>query len=179
MEKNRKLSFEELLNKMEQTRADVCGKILDDFREEIEKLPGSRVKHQDWPGGYKDHVLETMNIAAILYETMNNKRKLEFTFSEALFILFIHDLDKIFRYAKDKFVVEDPHLFLIEFMKNKYGVEFSNKELNAIKYIHGENKDYHPTKRIMLPLTAFVHCCDIISARIWFSEGRNKNWNEN
>lgn len=177
MKNNRKLSLVELLNKIEPSKADVCRKILADFKEEIEKIPGSRVKHQDWTGGYRDHVLEIMNVSVVLYDALNNLRKLKFSLSETLFVLFIHDLDKIFRYSRDKLIIDDPHLFLIDFMKNKYSFEFSNEELNAIKYIHGENKDYHPTKRIMLPLTAFTHCCDIISARMWFHDGRDKeNW---
>ena len=38
----------------------------------------------------------------------------------------------------------------------------------ALKYIHGEGDDYQKDKRVMTPLCAFCHCCDVISARIFF-----------
>lgn len=181
MQKNRKFSLDELLNKIDQKKADVCRKILIDFKNEIDILPGSRIKHQDWPGGYKDHILETMNIAVILYESMASARKLNFTLADVLFILFIHDLDKLFRYAEnsaDNAIAthKDYHLFVKDYLQEKYGFVLSGEESNAIKYIHGENEDYHPTKKIMFPLTAFAHCCDIISARIWFGHGKDKNY---
>jgi hypothetical protein len=54
------------------------------------------------------------------------------------------------------------------FLYDKYGFNFSKKQFNAFCYIHGEPDDeYDPYVRIMNPLAAFCHCCDVISARIW------------
>ena len=85
---------------------------------------------------------------------------------------------KLFRYSNNDKIKDckDFHLFVKNYLKEKYGYVLSKEEFNAIKYMHGENEDYHPTKKIMLSLTAFVHCCDIISARIWFNKGKDKNY---
>ena len=58
-------------------------------------------------------------------------------------------------------------------LPEKYNINFSKQEQNALKYIHGENKDYPPNERIMNELAAFCHSVDTISARIWYNEGRD------
>lgn len=171
---NNKLNLEKLLNKIKLPQRKLCKNLLKDFEKEIINLPGSKTKHQAWSGGYKDHLEETMNIAQILYRTLNSKRKLEFSLSGSLFTLFIHDFDKIFRYTNNKQETRNFDLFFKDYLYKKYKYRLSKEEFNALKYIHGENTDYHPTKKIMLPLTAFVHCCDIISSRIWFDRGKNE-----
>ncbi len=179
----RKFTLEQLLKKIETDKLKICQKVLTDFKDDFQHLPGSSTKHQNWKGGLRDHIEETMNIACILFSSLNEKRKLPFTLSEALFILFFHDFDKIVRYAYKSELNLDriDHKQLIKIVegivKSRYNYEFTAEEKNVLNYIHGENKDYHPTNRVMLPLTAFVHCCDIISARIWFDKGRNeRSW---
>lgn len=155
----------------------VCENIMKDFAQEIKVFPGSKSKHQIWKGGYLDHVLETMNIAVSIYKDLNSKRLLSFNLSDALFILFIHDLDKLLRYGNKNLDKSVGHEDIFDLVKKKYKYQLKANEKNAIKYVHGEGKDYHPTKKIMKPLACFAHCCDIISARIWFYEGRDKqNW---
>ena len=57
-----------------------------------------------------------------------------------------------------------------EVIVKKLKIPLTAAQRNALRYAEGEKEDYHPTKRIMNPLAAFVHCCDTISARIWFDE---------
>src|SRR5271167_3580763 len=61
---------------------------------------GSSHNHQAWEGGYLDHIVETMNIACQLYETLNGARKLPFQLHEALEVMFLHDLEKPFKVGK-------------------------------------------------------------------------------
>lgn len=179
----KKQTVEELLSQFDPKRRRVCNNILKDFSAEIRVFPGSVKKHQAWEGGYMDHVSEAMNIAVPLYETMNSRRKLPFTLNDALFVIFIHDLDKLLRYKTKKgrndagknhdYYLEQ----VIELLNKKYSYKLTADEENGLRYVHGEIKDYHPTKRRMKPLACFVHCCDIISARMWHNYGKDKvNW---
>ena len=175
-----KLNLEQLLNEIEPEKSKICQLVLTDFKDDFRHLPGAKTKHQNWEGGLRDHIEETMNIACALFEPLNSRRKLPFTLSEVLFMLFFHDFDKVTRYGHKEELPQsqlDHHQLLkitVNTIKNRYGYQFTTEELNVLSYVHGENKDYHPTERVMLPLTAFVHCCDIISARIWFDQGKDE-----
>jgi hypothetical protein len=172
-----KHSLEQLLLMIEMPRRDACHAILKKFEHDMSSLPGSQTKHQAWEGGYLDHVLEAMNIAVVLYHALSAKRELEFSLSDALFGAFLHDLDKIFRYREPNSSSPKHHLDTIIDELEQQQIRLTDAELNTLKYCHGEGTDYHPTKRIMLPLTTFVHCCDVISARIWFDKGRDhRRW---
>lgn len=176
---NNKLSLDELIDNIEPKKSVVCRRVLGDYKDDFEKLPGSRTKHQDWEGGLCDHIEETMNIACVLFDSLNDRRKLPFTLSEALFMLFFHDFDKVIRYGhRDEFdlIGIDHHglgNIVVKLIRDKYNYQFSDIEINTLRYVHGENEDYHSTNRVMLPLTAFVHCCDIVSARIWYDQGKD------
>ncbi len=179
----KKKTFRSLVKLLQENQKCVIEKVLIDYKEQFETIPGSITKHQAWVGGYKNHVEEVMNIACLLYRNMNKARQLPFSLSDALFTLFCHDLDKLIAYQKKGEVyvrVLDHHsaaeaaLTLIE---QTYSYTLSFDEKNALHYVHGEGKDYHPTERIMGPLATFIHCCDVISARIWFDEGKDsKHW---
>ncbi|MDO8602004.1 MAG: hypothetical protein Q7R62_02680 [bacterium] len=180
----KKLSLATLLNKMTARKRAVCRRVYDDFKDSFESLPGGLHNHQVWRGGYRDHVEEVMNIGCLLYIGLNSKRKLPFSLGDTLFVLFLHDMDKLLRFEKVDNKVIQKHAYGEHFVKKigsllrrTYHYQLSADELNALQYTHGEGKDYSPTQRVMKPLTALVHCCDIISARIWFDYGRNeKNW---
>ncbi|MFB6246899.1 MAG: hypothetical protein ABEI74_04900 [Candidatus Pacearchaeota archaeon] len=85
---------------------------------------------------------------------------------------YFHDLEKVAKYSGNEDLFKEfegfEHYQDFIFSKTReYGVEFSDEHVNAIKYVHGENEDYHPTINVMGPLAAFIHCCDYKSARIW------------
>ena len=152
-------------------------RIINSESERFQNAPGGLHKHQNWKGGYIDHLLESMSIAGLLYEKLNKQRQLQFTLSDALYILFLHDLEKMYRMTIDKqgrpvlsLLAKDPKYNSAVVIVNQLKIPLTKEQLNALKYVEGENDDYHATKRIMNPLAAFVHCCDTISARIWFDE---------
>lgn len=168
--KYQKLGY--FLNKIEEPNASRCKKLFEDFKERFEASPGSLRKHQAWKGGYIHHIEETMNLGFLIYEEMNKFRKLSFSFSDVVLVLFLHDLEKPFRYVPTKKEFNDDiekHIF-IESLIKKYKIKLNSDHKNSLKYIHGEGDDFHRTKRIQKPLAAFVHSLDTMSARIWFDE---------
>jgi hypothetical protein len=127
------------------------------------------------------HIMGQIEKVCLVYgvqaKALNNQRRLNFTLSDALFILFLHDLEKIFKMAVDKHgqpvrtpLADDQRYASAIVIVKRLKIPLTEKQLNALTYVEGEKNDYHPTKRIMNPLAAFVHCCDTISARIWFDE---------
>ena len=145
------------------------------YKPEMMVSKGSVHNHQAWDGGYMDHVVETMNIARLLFHTMNDKRRLDFTLTDALVALFFHDIEKAFP-SRIQALVDLGHARPKAKSKVRYsflhdeGVWdlLSDSHKNAIDNAEGENTSYSNQQRIMGPLAAFVHMCDIASARIWF-----------
>lgn len=178
----KKIPLTNFFKKMSTKKMKMCQSIYRDHEKAITTLPGSLSKHQTWKGGYLSHVEETMNIGVVLYNSLKKYRQLNFNLSDALFVLFLHDFDKIFRYKKSNKYFHSSKKYsqtyitqLKNLLEKKYKYTLTSSEQNALQYVHGEGSDYHSKKRIMLPLTAFIHCCDIISARIWFDKGRDHN----
>lgn len=123
--------------------------------------------HQNWDWWYKDHIIEIFSIADTLYDWLNNKRTLNFSLDSVKIVLYFHDVEKILKYT---FWVTwfDKWNYYINILPQKFGFNFEDFELNALKYIHWEWDDYSWHKRVMNELAAFCHCCDTISARIWY-----------
>ncbi|MFH0856626.1 MAG: hypothetical protein V1860_01880 [bacterium] len=173
----------ELFNKMTPAQKNFCAMVIKENASKFYSAPGGLYKHQNWEGGYHDHVVETMAIATLLYQGLSQYRPLPFTLAESLYLIFIHDLEKMFiltiskngKPIKIQTEIKGQSSFekTME-MLDKYHLKLSKKHVNALKYCHGENEDYHPTKKIMNPLAAFIHCCDTISARIWYQYPKHK-----
>lgn len=151
----------------------ICLRCVEDNKDRFEKAKGSAAKHQAWPGGYLDHVIETIEIAQSLYLSLELKRSLPFKFSDVVLTLFLHDLEKPWKHVENgvKFNKSEAKTFRINKIK-EYNLQLTDEHWNALEYVEGEH-DYHPTKRKQGPLAAFIHCCDVISARIWFDEPKN------
>ena len=177
----KKKSLTELIQLITPTsKQQMCLQILEDFSPNIHSIPGSKIKHQAWEGGYLDHIIEGMNIIDVLYDLYSRLRGLPFTKSEALFVFFLHDFDKVLRFSNpstDKGYSEDYLEKVIKLLKDNYNYTLNDGEYNGIKYAHGEGHDYSPTERIMQPLATLIHIADVTSARIWFDFGKDKeNW---
>jgi len=169
------LHLVKFIDLIEPNNRHACIDLLLEHEERISEAMGSQKKHQAWRGGYLDHLIETMEFAVNLYEQMSSKRKLIFTLSDAILVLFLHDLEKPFKYYKPIFgnlTDEQKFNFIIE-TATIHKIKLGKRHLNALKYIHGEGHDYNPTIRIQKPLAAFVHICDVASARIWYNEPKN------
>jgi hypothetical protein len=62
----------------------------------------------------------------------------------------------------------------------EYGILLSDDQKNALKYVEGiPDSEYKPGDRIMGELAAFCHCCDILSARLWYDWGKEHSWRRN
>ena len=151
-----------------------CVMLLKKYLDRISKSKGSQFNHQAWDGGYVQHVVETIEIAIAMYQTLTKKRQVDFTLSDAIFILFIHDLEKPFKYVEPKQMIlrNEAHGFIIKIL-GEFDIQLTDSHLNDLKYIHGEGNDYSFDERVQQPMAAFVHVCDVISARIWFDYPKN------
>ncbi|MBP7006206.1 hypothetical protein KBB27_03735 [Patescibacteria group bacterium] len=169
-------SLTELIGLIDQPFQSACRDIFAEYDYLFHRVPGSRSNHQAWPGGYSDHVREVMNIAKVLFQILNLLRPLPFSLSDALLILFLHDFEKLWKYEIGK----DGEILLREGMGSKaearafrerkieeHGIVLTEEQRNALTYAEGELGDYSPDRRVMGPLAAFVHVCDVLSARLW------------
>ena len=177
------LSIEELTNLLQENRS-CCGKIYSDNRKLFQTIQGSTNNHQAWVGGYWDHVQEVMNIAYNLYGTLYSMRPLPFFLSDALLVLFLHDIEKPWKYE----LKEDGQLYHLPEFETKaqahafrqkkldeYGIVLTPEQQNAMLYVEGEFDDYSNRERKMRSLAAFCHLCDVTSARIWFDHPMEKD----
>lgn len=176
MEKYFKIN--ELLNMIDLPNRKPCQKIYSDNKEMFDIAHGSSHNHQAWEGGYMGHMRDIMNIAFRIYSDMGSVRDFPFTLSDALLVLYLHDIEKPWKYGGKTEVVDGyPDYQAFQEAKIKeYGFVLTDDHLNAIKYAHGEGDDFQKTERVSKPLAAFIHCCDTMSARIWFDYPKEENW---
>jgi len=154
-----------------------------DLVKNLPRAAGSTKSHHAWDYGYRDHVLEVMNLAFNLYGLLDGIRPLPFRQSSALLVLFLHDCEKPFKLSPvqelDQFswIAERPKKSDKEFQKRlieHYGFQLSADEWNGLRYVEGENNDYVEGVRTQGPLAAFCHMCDVASARIWYDYPRHQ-----
>jgi hypothetical protein len=158
-----------------------CEKIYLENKDIFDKAKWSTIKHQAWEWWYLDHIKDISNIAIKLYKNFSVwDRKFDFSLSDALLTLFLHDLEKPWKYAWNDEQIKELKSFhnYKEFIMskiNEYWFVLNNNHLNALKYVHWEWDDYNPNVRIQWPLWAFIHICDTMSARIWFDFPKNND----
>ena len=176
--------IEEMLTMINEPNQTKCFNILLENKKLFQAVQGSTHNHQAWPGGYYDHVQEIMNITIVLYTVLNFLRTLPFSLSDALLIVFLHDIEKPWKYEFGS----DGHLRHIDSLKTKqaqhefrtkklreYGLMLTPDQENAMKYVEGEFDDYSNRQRTMKPLAALCHLADVISARIWYNHPMEKD----
>lgn len=108
-------SVEQLLAMIDEPNRAGCIKLLADNRTLFQTVQGSTNNHQNWPGGYFDHVQEIMNIATVLYPALSAARPLPFSLSDALVTVYLHDVEKPWKYE----LGTDGQLHEIPAMKDK------------------------------------------------------------
>jgi len=178
------LAVEDLVGLIDEPNRSACSRILTDNRQLFETVHGSTDNHQAWPGGYLDHVAEIMNVAAILYRSLGALRPLPFSLSDALVVVYLHDIEKPWKYelgpdGRLQHVTalrgkDEQHAFR-ERKLAEYGVALTPEQWNGMRYVEGEKDEYSSRRRVMGPLAAFCHLCDITSARIWFDHPAEKD----
>ncbi|MDP1694461.1 MAG: hypothetical protein Q8L34_02885 [Candidatus Woesearchaeota archaeon] len=176
-------SLTEIIELIDEPNRTACVRLVEDNKELFTKARGSKTKHQAWTGGYLDHVVEASNIAIVFYPTLNALRPLPFTLSDVLLVLFLHDLEKPWKHDvqtgrwRDTTSL-DTKSKIHEFVEQKirsYGFQLTDEHRNGLKYVEGENQDYHPEIRVQGPLAAFAHLGDLASARIFFDHPLQEN----
>ena len=181
-------SIDTLLGMIEGGNGDACRRIYDDYRDKFEAGLGSSSNHQFWPGGYIDHVTDAMNIGVKVYEMYNQLRPLPFSVSDVLLIVYLHDLEKPFKYVFNPDGTVQKKTDLIEkeasetFKRDiidSYGITFSPLQDNALEFVEGmRDHKYQKTRRVMGELAVVCHIADLTSARLWYNHplGENDPW---
>jgi hypothetical protein len=171
-------TIEELINFINEPNRSACMRILVENRKLFETIPGSTHNHQTFVGGFFGHILDCCNYAYHLYDfDASFGRPLPFSKSDAILIMFLHDLEKPWRIEvmPDGTVRNRPGLDTKEAFKQfredklvEYGINLTPSQLNGLTYVEGEIKDYSSKHRVMNELAAFCHKVDVMSARIWY-----------
>lgn len=174
-------TLDQLINLIEYPNRRPCQKIYSDNKRIFNKSKGSKKNHQAWKGGYIGHITDIMNIAFLLYPEMDYCRELPFTLSDALLVLYLHDIEKPWKYAGNEQEQKELESYsdYQEFQKAKikeYDFQLTDDHWNALQYAHGEGDDFKNTERVSKPLAAFIHCCDTMGARIWFDYPKKSSW---
>ncbi|HWB33766.1 MAG TPA: hypothetical protein VG753_00375 [Candidatus Paceibacterota bacterium] len=181
------LPVDALVEIIDEPHRSVCRRILSDNRALFEIARGSTHNHQAWDGGYIDHVTDAMNFARHLYPFIEEfGRPLPFSLSDALLILFLHDLEKPWRIEvvddavrnRDGLTTKEAFKKFREDKLAEYGLRLTPAQLNALTYVEGEYKDYTPLRRVMNELAAFCHMVDTWCARGWYDypKASNDEW---
>jgi hypothetical protein len=167
------LSFDELLQRVDQPYQSAFQRLLAENGKLFRSARGSSHNHQAWTGGYADHIREVMNIAVVLHSALGRLRPLPFSLSDALVVLFVHDLEKPWAYEKvggawgrRVGLKENAHAFRMGKLAEAQ-VTLSAELEQAIVFVEGEGSHYNNRARRMSPLGAFCHMCDVASARLW------------
>lgn len=180
------LSFEQWLEYIEGSNRNAVERFMSsgDNRLRLTTAPGSSGAHHNWPGGYQEHLRQTFEIVTLIYHNHIIKNEVfstlppreHFSLSDALCVMFLHDIEKPFIYSTD------PALEVIElrtkkgrvafrdFVIEEFGFELTETMENALKYVEGvRDKDYIKGQRQMGPLAALCHTADLISARLGYN----------
>src|SRR3989338_2430449 len=177
-------TIEELLDLIDEPNSPICKRILSDNRKLFQIVQGSTNNHQNWLGGYFDHIQEIMNIAVILYSQLSSVRPLVFSLSDLLLVVYFHDIEKPWKYElredgqlhhKSSMQTKEDHQRFRMAKLNEYGIVFTPKHENGLKYAEGELNDYSNRRRVMGPLACVAHMCDVCSARLWFNHPMENN----
>lgn len=179
--------FEYWLGQIDGENAHAVARFMDDndHRDRIAWAPGSRDAHHAWEGGYQEHLRQTMLIAAHNYELFTALGRMEelsdeekFSLSDALTVMFLHDIEKPFIYDFDTEggvvkVVDMPKQDRKSFrqaMVEQYGFVITPTMENGLLYVEGvRDESYIPGERADQPLAALCHAADNLSARGFYS----------
>ena len=175
MTRPRYYGIREMLETLPEPNRSACLRLYDENRDRFMEARGSTHNHQAWEGGYHGHVEDAMNYAILFYAAMaSTGRPIPFALTDALLAIFLHDLEKPWRFERIEGAWRNTGL-----MKNKrgraefrwtkiaeYGIVLTPQLVNAVTYAEGEGDDYRSDRRVMNELAGFVHMMDVMSARV-------------
>jgi hypothetical protein len=175
------LPFGELLQRVDEPYRSAFRRLLAEHEKRFRSARGSSHNHQAWTGGYIDHIREVMNAAVVLYDALGSLRPLPFSLSDALVVLFVHDLEKPWAYEEVEGVwnrregfKENAHAFRLAKLA-EVGVTLPAELERGVFFVEGEGSQYSNRSRGMSPLAAFCHMCDVASARLWHDYPRDRD----
>lgn len=160
-----------LIKHVDNPNRDGCLKLLFNNELRILQAPGSKSKHQVYPGGWLKPNVNVMRLAISMYPVLSEvmgDSVVDFSVGDVILGIFWHDMEKPRKYVSPTINFQDEKEKL-KFVLNKtmeYDVRLAPVHVNIIKYIHREGSEYNPDQRVMLPATALAHAMDTISARI-------------
>ena len=145
---------------------------------------GAETKHQAWVGGYADHLRDIAFYLEVMYKALAGfDLPFIFDLESSIICGYFHDFDKIVRDTKkglkegiftaeevDEHVaallVGNKNTWFSEMLPKYFGIAFSETELNALKFAHGELEAEQASDiALMTQLAAFTHIGDNNSAR--------------
>jgi hypothetical protein len=157
---------------------DKFRRLFTENKELLGRAQGSSYNHQAWKGGFIDHITEVLNIGLQIYHVLGLSRPLPFPFSDFIVAAIVHDLEKPWIHSGDQDSIPEGMIAVSSSKMKRHGrrmstvqnydIVLSEAQLNAVYYAEGEHDDYTPRKRMMNELAAFMHACDILSARMWY-----------
>jgi hypothetical protein len=180
--------LDELIEMIDEPNKTSCRRIFGDNSRLFILAKGSAHNHQAWTGGYLTHLRQAMNLAVFLYDSLRNWKAdymggfpegdENFTLSDALLTLYLHDLEKPWKYGGVEEALDELKNYpndktFVKAKTEEYGFELTDAHWNAINFVHGEGEDHDKFSRVQKPLAAFIHVCDTISARIWYGAGES------
>ena len=165
----------EMIAMLPEPNRSSCLRLYDENEALFRAARGSTHNHQAWEGGYHDHVEDAMNYAILFYRAAGSTgRPLPFALEDALLALFLHDLEKPWRFEKVEGGWRNTGLMTdkrgrADFRWKKiaeYGILLTPALVNAVTYAEGEGDDYRSDRRVANELAGFVHMMDVMSARV-------------
>jgi len=159
----------EYFHSMEDDRREALLEFHLEFEPLMRIAKGSSHNHQAWEGGYISHITELFHIAEVSYAALGSLHPMPFPLDQALIVLYMHDIEKIWQYSTGETIDKDD--WYNEILP-KRGITLTDSEMNALEHIHGE-QNHVKTERRMNELGAFCHSCDCLSARLFWDYGRD------
>lgn len=182
------MNFEEWLQRINGINGDIIRERVmtePEIYQLIMTAPGSRGAHQAFEGGYHEHMRQTMMIASHLYELAVATSMFEqlppeehFTESDALLVLFLHDIEKPFLFTVNddgavnnrcEMTKPERTQFRTDFIES-YDFKLNDQHWNALDFVEGVRDHlYIPGNRADKPLAALCHAADNMSARAYYN----------
>lgn len=172
-------TIEELFSFVDEPNGSACLNLYKENKNLFEEARGSTHNHQTWRGGFIEHTVDCMNYAYHLYDFDSSfGRPMPFSKSDAILVMFLHDLEKPWRIevlangtVRNRKGLDTKEAFK-QFREDKlkeYNIHLTPAQMNGLTYVEGELKDYKSTERVMNELAAFCHKVDTWSARGWYN----------
>lgn len=108
-----------------------------EYYERVALSRGSKTKHQYWSGGYLDHICMMGTYGYKVYCLEEHFYPNEFSSSDVVLIILLHDLEKPFAYVDPKQTFrtdKDKYSFILGMCKS-YTITLTEAHKNALKYI--------------------------------------------